>query len=83
MIAINYKQVKPSRYLSAIQLVFEGGVETELFGTVGSANEELKTIKIGSSKRVRYLSLKYDSTYEPTYNGIRLLDDEEEIIIDV
>ena len=44
LIAINYKQVKPSRYLSAIQLVFEGGIETELFGTAGSADEELKTI---------------------------------------
>ena len=52
-----------------------------MFETSGSEDEELKTIQIGSSKRVSYLSLRYDAVNH-TYNGIRFLDDEEEFIID-
>ena len=77
---ISYKTGQLGR-LAAIQLFFSEGFISPLFQTAGAEDNEVKSILVNTTKRIRSLSLLiYTGVY---YEGIRLFDEQGNVIEDV
>lgn len=78
--AINYKQFSDFYSLSGIQLEFSNGAQTPLFESEAAYWDEINTVEIDQTRRIRYISLRFNNV---AYEGIRLSDEEGLYILDL
>ena len=64
-----------------MQMVFSNGLESPLFETAASADNQLKSLAIDTSRDIRLISMLVDSGRY--YHGIRFADANNKIISEV
>ena len=75
--SINYKSGGYS--LSGVQFIFGSNNQCPLFATIESESTSLQRVDIDTSKQIKYVSMNVYGSY---YAGLKLLDEQEEAIVD-
>ena len=79
--SINYKQENNVKYLSGIQLGFADDTVSPMIEAENAVGDEVKTIEIDALRIIGAISMK--TVYSRNIEGLRLYDEEMELIIDV